>query len=327
VTTTAPVKIKPPFPWFGGKSRVAHLIWSAFGTVDNYVEPFAGSLAVLLNAPYELKVSTVNDLDRYVANFWRAVTMDPAVVAKHADWPVNETDLEARHYWLVTKGRSALEAGMSDPDWFDAKIAGWWVWGQSCWIAGGWCSGKGPWVAGENGFEKRDGPGIGVNRTRPDLSRYGFGVNRPSHHGSMLEYISSVAKRLRPVRVCCGDWRRVLTKIPTTRHGITAIMLDPPYADTAGRAEDIYSTDSLSVAHDVRDWCIENQDNPLLRIALCGYEGEHKMPDTWRCVAWKSSGYNNTSNAKTRGDDNTAKERIWFSPHCVPVESGWELTP
>jgi len=206
MTMTAPVKIKPPFPWFGGKSRVAHLIWDAFGTVDNYVEPFAGSLAVLLNAPYQLKVSTVNDLDHYVANFWRAVTMDPAGVAKHADWPVNECDILARHYWLVTKGRAALEAGMADPHWFDAQIAGWWVWGQCCKIAGGWCSGKGPWVAGENGFEKREGPGVGIIRSVPQLGK-SVGVNRSSHRGSMLEYISSIAQRLRPVRVCCGDWR------------------------------------------------------------------------------------------------------------------------
>ena len=40
--------LKAPFPWFGGKSRAAHLIWPRFGKVGNYVEPFAGSLSVLL---------------------------------------------------------------------------------------------------------------------------------------------------------------------------------------------------------------------------------------------------------------------------------------
>ena len=43
--------MKAPFPWFGGKRRVAPEIWAAFGDVDNYVEPFAGSLAVLLERP------------------------------------------------------------------------------------------------------------------------------------------------------------------------------------------------------------------------------------------------------------------------------------
>ena len=34
--------LKAPFPWFGGKSRVAHLVWQRFGDVANYVEPFFG---------------------------------------------------------------------------------------------------------------------------------------------------------------------------------------------------------------------------------------------------------------------------------------------
>jgi len=215
---------------------------------------------------------------------------------------------------------------MADPDWFDAKIAGWWVWGQSCWIAGGWCSGKGPWVVGRNGFEKRDGQGIGIGRSLPHLARE-RGVIRPSHRGSMPEYISSIAQRLRPVRVCCGDWRRVLTYTPTTYLGVTAVMLDPPY----GEGEMDYAAggnDGGNLTQDVRDWCVENQDNPLLRIALCGYEGEHKMPETWRCVAWETKGgYANVARKKTQAKDNRKRERIWFSPHCVPVESGWELTP
>lgn len=66
--------LRAPFPWFGGKSRVAHLVWSAFGAdVANYVEPFAGSLAVLLARPGEPRIETVNDLDGYLVNFWRAV--------------------------------------------------------------------------------------------------------------------------------------------------------------------------------------------------------------------------------------------------------------
>ena len=37
--------IKAPFPWFGGKSRVADLVWDRFGNVPNYVEPFFGGAA------------------------------------------------------------------------------------------------------------------------------------------------------------------------------------------------------------------------------------------------------------------------------------------
>jgi len=85
--------LKAPFPWFGGKSRVAHLIWKHFGNVPNYVEPFAGSLAVLLGRPTPAKTETINDADCYLSNFWRALAHDPEGVAHYADWPVNECDL------------------------------------------------------------------------------------------------------------------------------------------------------------------------------------------------------------------------------------------
>jgi len=102
----------------------------------------------------------------------------------------------------------------------------------------------------------------------------------------------------------------------TIKHGITGVFLDPPYADTAGRCADLYSEDSFDVAHDVREWALANGDNSLLRIALCGYEGEHHMPESWRCVPWKArGGYG--SQGETTGRDNAYLERIWFSPHCI----------
>jgi len=94
-------RLKAPFPWFGGKSKVAHLVWERFGNVPNYVEPFAGSLAVLLGRPTAPGTETVNDLDCYLANFWRAIKDNPSTTATWADWPVNEADLIARHRWLM----------------------------------------------------------------------------------------------------------------------------------------------------------------------------------------------------------------------------------
>ena len=137
--------IKAPFPYFGGKSRVAAAVWERFGDAGNYVEPFAGSLAVLLGRSHPARIETINDLDASIANFWRAVQADPDAVAQWADWPVNEVDLYARHLWLVNQGRAlvnpaALEA---DPDYYDAKVAGWWVWGISQWIGSGWCAARG----------------------------------------------------------------------------------------------------------------------------------------------------------------------------------------
>jgi hypothetical protein len=152
-------EIRAPFPWFGGKRRVADVVWRAFGAdVPNYIEPFAGSLAVLLARPRGAgKIETVNDRDRYLANFWRAVSADPIAVANAADWPVNEADLHARHKWLVNQ-TEFRERMHTDPEFFDVKIAGWWVWGLCQWIGGGWC------VEPQNHkHPKLDGIGKGVH--------------------------------------------------------------------------------------------------------------------------------------------------------------------
>ena len=119
--------LRTPFPWFGGKSRAAPLIWSRLGDVANYVEPFAGSLAVLLGRPHAPRVETVNDLDAYLANFWRALQADPDAVAAHADQLVDQVEFRERMH--------------ADPHCHDAKIAGWWAWGLCAWIGSGWCAG------------------------------------------------------------------------------------------------------------------------------------------------------------------------------------------
>ena len=296
--------LKAPFPWFGGKSRVAHLVWDRFGNVPNYSEPFAGSLAVLLGRPHAPATETVNDLDCYLANFWRAIRANPSTTAAWADWPVNEADLLARHQWLVdqTAFRERIKA---DPDYYDCRIAGWWVWGLCSWIGSGWCVQRG------HGHQPEQLPhlgdaGRGINRKLPHLGDAGRGEQ-------IAEYFGVLSARLRDVRVACGEWDRVLGDSVTIKHGITGVFLDPPYS--ANEHDVTYSADT-DVAGAVRKWAIANGDNPLLRIVLCGYEGEHAMPESWECVAWKSrGGYG--SQADARGRANAGRERIWFSPHCL----------
>jgi len=318
--------IDAPFPWFGGKSRAASLIWQRFGDVRTYVEPFFGSGAVLLSRPAEERIETINDLDGYVANFWRAIQANPDEVAFHADWPINEADLMARHLWLVAQRGELLEQLMADPDFWDAKIAGWWVWGICSWIGSGWCSGDGPWIVGEDGKVANGNAGQGVRRQLPHLGAAGQGVHRKRPHlgtagRGLTEWFQRLADRLRRVRVCCGDWSRVCGPSVTWKHGVTGVMLDPPYADSAGRSADLYSTDSLTVAHAVREWAIEAGQRPDMRIAICGYEGEHDMPDGWECVAWKASG-GYGSQGDVAGRENSNRERIWFSPACLGSQQG-----
>ena len=320
--------LQAPFPWFGGKSRVADRVWGRFGDVPNYVEPFFGSGACILGRPHQPKIETVNDLDGFLANFWRAIALDPDAVAHWADWPVNECDLHARHAWLVSQRETLTARLMGDADFFDAKIAGYWVWGICSWIGSGWCSGSGPWIVQDGMLvDRRQLPHLGnawqgIKRQRPHLGNAGQGINRKTDltRGEFIrEWFRDLSDRLRDVRVACGDWKRVMGESVTTNHGLTAVFLDPPYADTAKRCSDLYACDSLSVAHQVREWAVANGDNPKLRIALCGYEGEHAMPEDWECMAWKAKGgYQSQGNASV---ENSKRERIWFSPHCLKAET------
>jgi len=41
------VSLAAPFPYFGGKRRAAPIVWRRLGDPSGYVEPFAGSAAVL----------------------------------------------------------------------------------------------------------------------------------------------------------------------------------------------------------------------------------------------------------------------------------------
>jgi hypothetical protein len=179
---------KTPWPWFGGKADAAPIVWEALGDVAHYVEPFAGSLAVLLRRPHPCNrvyySETVNDLDGLLVNAWRSMQMAPDAMADAASWPVTEADLHARHLALVRwREEQNLERLMADPLWHDPVMAGWWAWGQSSWIGSGWCRGDGAWIVGADGrIRKQPKKGTrepGVLRQLPHLSNNGQGVNRP----------------------------------------------------------------------------------------------------------------------------------------------------
>jgi len=305
-------ELRAPFVWFGGKSRVADIVWQALGNVEHYIEPFFGSGAVLLARPHAAKYETINDADGLLANFWRAVASDPDTVAEHAAHPVNECDLHARHLWLVNAKPVITDRLMADPDWFDAKAAGWWVWGINCWIGSGFCSGEGPWVNEGGVFVKRD-TGRGVNRQLPHLGDTGRGVNRQEF---LQGWFADIKARMHEVRVACGDWSRVCgPSVLRSAGGVTGVFLDPPYDLTMRSA--VYANES-GCAADVLAWCAANGNAPDLRIVLAGYDGEHNALEAkgWRVHAWKTGGGFGAGKGQ-RGEENSSKERLWFSPQCL----------
>jgi DNA adenine methylase len=112
----------PPMAYFGGKTLMADRIATLLPKHAHYVEPYAGSLAVLL-AKKPSRMETVNDLDGHLMTFWRvlrekpeqlmrACALTPHARAEHSN--AFEVDMDtlddveiARITWVkIAQGRS-----------------------------------------------------------------------------------------------------------------------------------------------------------------------------------------------------------------------------
>jgi hypothetical protein len=318
-----------PFPYFGGKRRAAPRIWQALGDPSGYVEPFAGSAAVLLARPpfKGRRVETLNDADGWLVNTWRAIQLSPDAVAAAAWGPVAEIDYHARLAWLQERRTPDLVAWLEgDPEAHDAKAAGWWLYVLACGIGDPF--GPGPWRVVDGHLRKVGNAGRGVNRKLPHLGNAGQGVNRELPHlgdagqGQLQAYMQALADRLHRVRITCGSWERVVkpsvTRSGTGGDGSRAIFLDPPYA-TSG---DLYAHVGGDVAVAVREWCMAAPRE--LRIILCGYDDEHDalLGHGWTVTEGKAGGGAGYSVNPING----RRERLWLSPACVGTQQPSLLT-
>jgi hypothetical protein len=120
--------------------------------------------------------------------------------------------------------------------------------------------------------------GVGMRRQMPPLSSGGMGMHGIEARSALYEIFDALAARLRYVRVTCGDFARILTPAVTWKHGLTGVVLDPPYAGF----DELYGT--APVSERVRAWCLANGHRADLRIALCGYAGEH---DELEALGWR----------------------------------------
>ena len=289
--------LKAPFPYFGGKSLIADTVWHYLGNVKTYIEPFFGSGAVLLRRPptkREKIYEIICDKDGFIANVWRSIIFSPDEVAKWCDWPVNHADLIARRRVLIANEQRLLDGLMSNPDWHDAKLAGYWIWATSCWIG--------------------SGPTKGDSLKRPALT-CDVGITAAKGK-AVYDWMRVLQERLRCVKVVCGDWSRVCGGNWQSMNAPTGIFMDPPYS-VSDRRKNIYYHDSLEVAKEVEDWCLKRGDNPNYRIVVAGYDGEHGklVSNGWRIVEWKAiGGYANSR--KNGKNNNRYRERLFISPYC-----------
>ena len=301
-------QLAAPFPYFGGKRRAAPLVWNELGDPAGYVEPFAGSAAVLLGRPAfrGRRTETINDADGWLINAWRAIRLSPDDVAAHVAGPVSEIDYHARLAWLQERRGADLVAWLEgDPEHHDAKAAAWWLYVVACGIGDPF--GPGPWRVIDGRLRKLPhlgDAGRGVNRELPHLGNAGQGL---------IDYMHRLSARLRHVRITCGSWERVVKpsvmRAGTGGDGARTVFLDPPYA-TSG---DLYAESTDGIAEQVRAWCLDAPED--LRIVLCGYDAEHDelIQRGWHVREGKSGG---GAGYSTRAD-NGRRERLWCSPACL----------
>lgn len=315
---------KAPFRYFGGKSKVASEVWLRFGDVPRYVEPFVGSMAVLLGRPSPPGDEIVNDKDGFLCNFWRSLAYGnaDAIADFVTSFPRFENEYHAIESELVKRMDGLVEKLEGDITFCDPALAAMWLWGTGMSLTGSFCHGAGPWVV-QNGRLVKTNDGKGVPRNIPCFAEHGRGIfQKFPPTGTVHGWMTMLANRIAKVRVACGDWSRVCTDV-LLFHGdrTVGVFLDPPYLERASDAQ-VYVNDSTSVARDVRAWAMDHGDDKRLRIALCGYDTEHLMPRGWTGYRWKANG---GFSKEGDGVENASREVVWFSPACLPGTHGNEI--
>lgn len=119
----SPPAVASPLPYFGSKMTMASFIAAMLPPHVHYVEPFAGSLAVLF-AKRPSRMETVNDIDGAIVNFWRVLRDRPddlmracaltphslaeyQLSAMHDDPGLDDVERARRVWTRLTQARSA----------------------------------------------------------------------------------------------------------------------------------------------------------------------------------------------------------------------------
>lgn len=182
--------LSAPFPYFGGKQRIAERLVELLPAHEHYVEPFAGSLSVLLAKPRS-RMETVNDLDGEIVAFWRVLrdrpddltrvcALTPHARAEHALGRERDVDDEleaARRIWIaLTQGRAG-----------QLKRTGW----------------------------------------RHYIARSGSTFGMPEYLDAYVDRIAAAAERLHHVSLECRPALDVIASYGRARDAL--LYVDPPY--------------------------------------------------------------------------------------------------
>lgn len=202
-----------PIKWHGGKSYLAKWILSHFPPRDSYthyLEPYAGSLAVLLEHDGEGKSESVNDLHNLLADFWFVLANTP--------------DRMLRQLWGTPFSEDVWDASVqmfADSDRVRRATAFF----IRC---------------------RQSRQGIGKSFATP-TKRVRRGMNENvSAWWSAVESLPEVHERLSRVEVRSMD---ALKFIDMYDHPGALFYLDPPYLHETRSAKDVYECEADNTHH------------------------------------------------------------------------------
>lgn len=182
--------MKPPAPYYGGKTRIAPWIVSLMTPHQRYVEPFCGTASVLLAKP-KTRFEVVNDRDQHLVNFFRVLRDRPDELERAC-----RLTPYARDEFLGA--RDSLDEVPDDVE----RARRWWIR-----VVQGFNNAPGAWSTGWS---------LSSNR----------GTTEPTSAANLVERFESIAERLRTVAIENQD---ALVLIERFDHPDAVVYCDPPY--------------------------------------------------------------------------------------------------
>lgn len=188
-------------PYFGGKITLAPAIAQLLPRHEHYVEPFAGSLAVLLAKPLST-METVNDLDRAIMTFWRVLRERP--------------DELIRACALTPHSRAEYDASLDLDATDELELA------RQTWVK---------LTQGRTGRLRRTG-------WRHYISPAGSSAGMPGYLTGYVERMAPVVERLQRVSLECRPAAEVIERYGVDEDVL--LYVDPPYLGTTRANDNAY---------------------------------------------------------------------------------------
>lgn len=240
------MSVTAPFPYFGGKQRIAEQIVDLLPRHEHYVEPYAGGMSVLLAKPRS-PMETVNDLDGDIVTFWRVLRERP--------------DDLARACALTPHSRFEHQASRDRYDIDELERA------RRIWVA---------LTQGRAGQLRRTG-------WRYYIARAGSSIGMPGYLDAYVDRMAVAAERLHHVSLECRPALEVIAAYGSRPSSL--LYVDPPYlGDVRGgpAATNAYQVEMKGAAEhselleallDVRGAVVlSGYAHPLYDEALAGWD-------------------------------------------------------